>query len=635
MGSSAAVLWAVSAARRNVASLIAMALLIAFTAGSAMAGIAGAQRAGDAPDRFLTAIGQSEVTIYTPGALEPEVVDLIARDQRIEDTASVAVVAAAPDPLLPGAEGLVIATPDSYWGGLYRPRIIDGRAPTGPSEVVMTEYARDHNRLAIGDVIDPRLLPLDELLRCSDSGDCELVGLEQVTIVGVVRTVDDLAVSPFAHSLFFARSDWVDANGGPDIVNGWTTELHLAPGASVDEVIATYASRIDDGDVTSTRDLLDAPVLAGDLQHDVLAIAALATGALGLVVCALSLSRLLGRTSDDMETLAALGMQRSERTTAGSLVTSVSALLGSVLAVGVAVLLSPLFPLGSMRRADPDVAFHAPADVLAIGALVTLAVTMAVGVACADRWSRRTDPDLKGCGLSAVAQLTERLRLSAVASMGSRFALERGNAARRTPAVPALAAAVIGIAALIGALVVAHSLDGLLATGARYGASWDLQVALGERADDTGQTSVGTSDVDVLAADARIEASAVASVGELDVVSGDHRVSQVYTVGFETRSGGMSPVVLEGRGIRGPDEVLLGSNSLIDLGVEVGDRIAVAGPNGQGSMLVVGRALIPIIGSSQPNEGLVVELEVFDEQGAADTVAAIDAQSMPATRRDR
>ena len=67
-------------------------------------------------------------------------------------------------------------------------------------------------------------------------------------------------------------------------------------------------------------------------------------------------------------------------------------------------MLSPLFPLGSMRRADPDVAFHAPAGVLAIGALITLAVTMAVGVACANRWSRRTDPDLERRGLSAVAQ---------------------------------------------------------------------------------------------------------------------------------------------------------------------------------------------------------------------------------------
>ena len=586
-------MWVRSEWRSTWRSLLGVALLIAFTAGSAMAAVAGAQRAEVALDRFLSDIRQSEVTIYTPGALDPAVSALIADDSRIDGTATVAVVAAGPEPLVPGAEAIVVSAPDSYWGGLHRPRLIDGRAPSGPAEVAMTEFSMEHNGLAIGDVIDLRLLRLDELLRCSASGDCDLAELAPVTITGVVRTVDDLAPSPFEHSLFFARSDWLDANGGPAIATGFTTELHLAPGASVEEVIGTYASRIDDGDVTSTRNFLDGPLLAGDLQHDVLLIAALAVGATGLVVCSLAMSRLLGRTSGDGETLTALGMQRAERTVAGSLVASLSAVLGSVLAVGVAASLSPLFPLGSMRRADPGVGFHAPTGAVAVGGLLTLIVTGGIGVGVSARWSRRAGPDRDQRPLSAAAQATERLRLPAVPSMGSRFALERGTATHRTPALAALTASVIGIAALVGALVVVQSLDGLLATGARYGATWDLQVALGDRVAETGETALGSTVVDEVADDPRIAGSAVASVGELDVASGDRRLSQVYTVGFETRSGGLAPVLLEGRGIQGPDEVLLGSNSMADLGVDLGDRVAVAGPSGQASMLVVGRGFDP------------------------------------------
>ena len=170
-------MWVRSEWRTTWRSLLGVALLIAFTAGSAMAAVAGAQRAEVALDRFLSDIRQSEVTIYTPGALDPAVSALITDDSRIDGTATVAVVAAGPEPLVPGAEAIVVSAPDSYWGGLHRPCLIDGRAPSGPAEVAMTEFSMEHNGLAIGDVIDLRLLRLDELLRCSASGDCDLAEL--------------------------------------------------------------------------------------------------------------------------------------------------------------------------------------------------------------------------------------------------------------------------------------------------------------------------------------------------------------------------------------------------------------------------------------------------------------------------
>ena len=130
------------------------------------------------------------------------------------------------------------------------------------------------------------------------------------------------------------------------------------------------------------------------------------------------------------------------------------------------------------------------------------------------------------------------------------FALQHGRGIRRTPVFPALAGSVAAIAVIVGALVLAASLDGLLTSPARYGTPWDLQIGIGKE---------NAEEVRTLATrDGHVEAAAVASNGELDISVNESLPSEVFAVGTEPLKGSMEPVTLEGRAPDGPDEVLVG-----------------------------------------------------------------------------
>jgi predicted lysophospholipase L1 biosynthesis ABC-type transport system permease subunit len=117
-----------------------------------------------------------------------------------------------------------------------------------------------------------------------------------------------------------------------------------------------------------------------------------AAGLLALAAVAIlgqALAREMLARGDDFPTLRALGMSR------GSLmaVSMAKAVLvgagGAAMAVGVAVLASPLMPLGLARIAEPDPGFSTDWLVLGIGAAATLFVVSAVSVLPAHRAARR------------------------------------------------------------------------------------------------------------------------------------------------------------------------------------------------------------------------------------------------------
>jgi ABC-type lipoprotein release transport system permease subunit len=174
---------------------------------------------------------------------------------------------------------------------------------------------------------------------------------------------------------------------------------------------------------------------------------------------------------------------------------------------------------------------------------------------------------------------------------------------------------VAAIAVIVGALVLAASLDGLLTSPARYGAPWDLQIGVGEEPE-----KVGT----LITRDDRVDAATVASSGELNISVNGSLLTQVFAVGIEPLKGSIEPVVLEGRVPRGPDEVLVGSATLDRLDLNIGDRIAVSGTGDELTMTVVGRAIVPIVGSDLTDDGIVLPLDAFSSLDGEDLVPRIE-----------
>ena len=84
----------------------------------------------------------------------------------------------------------------------------------------------------------------------------------------------------------------------------------------------------------------------------------------------------------------------------------------------------------------------------------------------------------------------------------------------------------------------------------------------------------------------------------------------VNLIGVEHVKGDLAPERLIGRLPSGPDEVALGRVTAGDLGLEVGDELALTGPGGDGVYRVVGLAVVPgFAGYSGVGVGGVVTAE--------------------------
>jgi hypothetical protein len=174
-----------------------------------------------------------------------------------------------------------------------------------------------------------------------------------------------------------------------------------------------------------------------------------------------------------------------------------------------------------------------------------------------------------------------------------------------------------GVAILVGALVVTQSLDGLLSTPARYGVTWDLQVSGGDRTIEIGQQ---------MADDDRVDGVALAVTGELGVGANGDETGQGSAVGMSSIKGSVDPVILDGRAPVGQNEALLGSDTMASIGVGLGDEVVVGGPLGEQTMVVVGRTIVPVLGSEWTDVGIVVPLQTMLDLGGTQTLADIDVQ---------
>src|SRR5262249_53889047 len=129
------------------------------------------------------------------------------------------------------------------------------------------------------------------------------------------------------------------------------------------------------------RNAIDVIALALWIAAAVIAVA-------GLVAVGIVVSRETSGLADDLDRMRELGCTRAQRIRMGAVSALVAAVGGAVLAVVGAAALSPLFPLGVARRADPDVGLHVDLVVVAAGFAATLVVVAAIAVEAAFRATR-------------------------------------------------------------------------------------------------------------------------------------------------------------------------------------------------------------------------------------------------------
>jgi hypothetical protein len=325
------------------------------------------------------------------------------------------------------------------------------------------------------------------------------------------------------------------------------------------------------------------------------AVALWIVGALVALIGVLVLSQLLARQavidSTESPTLLALGMTRTQIWLTGMGRSGVIGLAGAGLGVLIAVVASPLMPIGSARIAEPHPGMSVDPLVIGVGATVTL-----LGVLALAAWplwksagAARRAAVVSSATPSLVARIAARPGFSPPLTTGMRLALEPGRGATEVPVRSSLLSVSLAIAALASALTFGACLNHLLATPRLYGWNWDAHITTNSENTDVSKA------LRVLQADPRIQD--VALVDTPPVLLGDARTGLRFDiVGLQQIKGSISPVVIDGHAPTRADEVALGAKTLRDARARIGSTVLLQITAIEGKtvpMRVVGTVVVP------------------------------------------
>jgi ABC-type lipoprotein release transport system permease subunit len=459
-------------------------------------------------------------------------------------------------------------------------------------------------------------------------GECpepEAIGTQLIT--GVLRVPTELAPNPYDQNFYLAGAGFTEPFGSldeaaPQVIVG----AYLHDVRDAEAVTADLSVRLPNGDATDESAALEPARRAAGVHAAGLRVGAAVAVAIALVVLFQAVARHLGGRRVEAVTLAALGLARRERALAAAAPVALTGLMAAAGTVAIGWAASAAFPFGLARRADPDPGLHADWMVLAVGALLVLVAVVAAGLVAGWRWAGLPTVGSRPLRQATViSQVASRIALAPVPTTGARFALESGPGPSRISSGQVVVAIAAALAVVFGAFVVRESLHGLLATPARYGATWDLQISYPS-------TPEAEAIVGRLAEDSRVEAAAVAAAGELTLRATDRAAVQAAALGMESLEGSVAPSLLDGRLPQGANEVLVGTDTLRELGLDLGDTVALEGASddaGEPIRLtadVVGRVMVPIVGNGNTDRGVVLPLDTFEALGGDQLVAEVDAE---------
>jgi hypothetical protein len=562
---------------------LSLVVLIALMGGIAMGSMAAARRTQSAYPAFLAATNASDLTMSTYGITNnssasnysPRLRNEIARlpeVRRVESWVGAPVIPMKPN----GAPNL--SAPLNSVGsvdGLYfdedRATPVVGRManPKRADEFVTTALGAHLLGLRVGDVIPmgvytaaqfgspgfgtPRVAPERRI-------GMRLVGIvvfnNEVIEDDTDRLPTNLVFTPALASTLIAHNVVQGTWYGMQLVHG-SRGIPAAEQALVRLLPSGSDANFNVTSLTATK--VERAVKPESIALGAFgAIAALAA----LAIALLAISRQLRAADDDGLVLRALGA--TPTTTVADRVVGilVAIVVGSVLAVGVAVILSPLSPLGPIRDVyhPPGIAFDW--TVLGLGLLVLIGGLGVTSVALAYRGAphrlaarSRSDPPRD----SKLVQMATSSGLSASGVIGLRFALNRGQGRTAVPARSVLIGATIAVTIVTATLTFSSGLHTLVSRPALYGWNWDYALS-----------SVNDVPPPALAA--------LNHDRDVSVWSGYQPLSvqidgQTVPVLLGVNHAAVGPPILSGHAVDGNNQIVLGAITLSLLHKHIGDRV--------------------------------------------------------------
>jgi hypothetical protein len=617
-------------ARARWRAWLALAVLVGIASGASIAAAAGARRTESAYPRFLDSHESYDVTFGGTGeskdinVIAEKIMALpqVAKATRMRFASAAATLpsgrevgfpdfVALVDPL--GRDGVSI----SRW------KILEGRAPNPnrPDEAVIPFNSIDKLGLHVGDVV--RIQVGDPF---ADPATAPKVPVRIVGVIvqpGSMPVIGSVTFAGVSLSPAFAKAH-ADAlpprfEDGPSVVLKHRSDIgaFLAEVAKIDPII-DIPSKLPEH-ISGVRRTLRFEVLA------LWALAALVALA-GMAIVGQAIARQVYLGAEDHPTLRSLGMDRRQLTEVSIAAALAIAVIGILIAAGVAYLGSWLTPIGLARVAEPDPGFAFDPLMYLIGACLTLAgVLLATAIpawrASGHAWAARSASSTGWSGARAGV-------LPVAASTGIRMAFSAGRRGDAVPVRSAVLGSMIGIGALVAALIFAASLQHLIHTPRLSGYTWDTTITAEES---------GGELYKLLSEDRDVQAWTLGGIWNVDV-AGTSLQSLLYEAGKPIRPG-----VVAGRAPATVDEVALGASTMRAAHARIGGFTDIVFPADQdvpGSkpktvrMRVVGTVVIPpfFFQSGEPGTGVAMTLEALMKN---DPSVKAESEQIPALVRLR
>ena len=388
------------------------------------------------------------------------------------------------------------------------------------------------------------------------------------------------------------------------------------PFARVGKNYDNYALQLDHGirDVAAVeREIIDAlprgttytfhvtSIITGEVNRSIepeaiaLGVFGLIAALAALIIAAGLIARALQADDSDLEILRALGGGPLMTTGTSLLGLFGAVLVGALLALGVAVALSPLTPIGPVRAIYPDRGIAFDWLVLGIG-FVLLAVGLgAVALVLARRKPQHRLARARRLSVPFGSKLARRFAefgLPLTAVMGVRFAIEPGRDRDAVPVRSALLGAVLAVTIVVATLTFGSSLNTLVTHPDLYGWNWNYALASGG--------VVPPQSTSLLNADPYV--AAWSGVGNPNVQV-DGVTVPALTTDLHAK---VSPPLLSGHAVDAVDQIVLGASTMQQLHKHLGETVLA----GYGSpkdapvyvpptrLTIVGTATFPALGGS-------------------------------------
>ncbi len=580
-----------------------LAVLAGLVGGMAIAAAAGARRTETAVPRSVAESNFSDNKLQQFG---PPTLDFeeVARLPQVADTyrADNLLFTGQTDtgiPLDVGAAGL-IASPDPTVGvSRSAPEIVHGRQadPAAINEAVPDEEAAELLELDVGDTFTARFVAPEQAEKffaySGEDTEFPAQGPEVTfTVVGISAVFPSISTNyPETQLTSAFHRELADEVATIPLLAVYL-EGGSAGGAEFEKEVEQLAGGGDIG-FRGEAEFVDQVQRGVQVQAGALWVLSALAAIVALLLVAQGLARQTFEESGDFPTLRAIGMTKRQLLALALIRATAIGLVGALLAVALAVALSPLAPIGSLaRKAEPDPGVSLDALVMVGGALMLFAVVVVAAAIVAWHAIRQIGDSASGpraaSRASPIAERLGRAGASPTAVSGIRMALEPGRGSTAVPTRTTIAGAVIAIAAIATALTFAASLDRLLDTPRLYGQTWDVHGG------DDFSSDVADEIYPVMRENEFVAAFAGGTFDEASV-EGD----RVGLLALEQVQGTIGPALVDGRAPTADDEVLVDPQTLADAGGAIGDEVTVEVGKRSVQMEVVGTGVVTDVEGAQ------------------------------------